>query len=295
MVLWVTLLLILAPAAWCFGAQAVGTDTSLFSLDVKGEQLGTVLEQIKKKTGYTVSLDKEWLTAPVNVRFEQQQLGSGLQRVFESVGIKSHAMKIDNEKKSVTVFVVDGDAPTTESENSAQRDLSQTLAAPAGWRPPEEVQKIVASRNQPSDVDPSEQTLWPAGDDGKTVMTIQELRAFKAEEERASENADPLDQQLFPFGANGKPGLTVRELKAIRESASQQMGNTVDLDQPIFPTRPDGKVGITLGELKAIQAAQAKQNASTELLEQIVVPPSDSGGKGLTLRELKIIRRGTLQ
>ena len=299
MVLWVTLLLILAPAAWCFGAQAVGTDSNLFSLDAKGEQLGAVLEQIKEKTGYTVSLDKEWLSAPVNVRFEGQQLGSGLQRVFESVGIRSHAMKIDNEKKSVTVFVVVGEVPRSKGiEKASQNDLSVPGDAEAadngfpGGIPPEEVAKIVAERNRNrTDVDPYSQPLLPPGEDGQPGMTVGQLREMQEEWARQRKLEDPLDRVVLPPGADGTPALTVRDLKAIRESSNRQNSGIHELDQPILPPGPDGTPAITLRELKAIKAAQAKSRTSIDVMDQIVIPPSEHGGKGITARELRAIRQ----
>ena len=290
MVLWVTLLLILAPAAWCFGAQAVGTDSGLFSLDAKGEQLGAVLEQIKEKTGYTVSLDKEWLSAPVNVRFEGQQLGSGLQRVFESVGIRSHALKIDKNTRAINVFVVDGQMQNSAGLSDNENLSSVTLYEQSNGRQkmppgvtPEELKMLTAGgARQGTEIDPYTQPLFPPGDDGDPGMTVGEARD-RYESERQHQWEDPLDEPVLPPGLDGTEALTVRELQSMAEPS-----HFADpLDRPILPPGPDGSPALTVRELKAMEVVKVDEDS----LDRAVLPPGPAGTPALTVRDLKLMNR----
>jgi hypothetical protein len=111
-------------ATLCWGSDHVSANP-MITLDVKNEQLRSVLGKISKTTRWMIKVPDKWLDKPVTQTLNKVTLEEGLRFILKDAGVENLLLMYDENIKLITVF--DTESPQRQS---ADRPVAQVNAQP---------------------------------------------------------------------------------------------------------------------------------------------------------------------
>ena len=168
-------------------ASVKGSELPFFSLDVKDQPLGKVLEKVSRITGYKITVNKEGLDFPVTASLRNVSVYEGLRRILGSL---NHSIISNDKEKKISVVIV-------------AKDIQKK-------------KKGVLSVHK--EIDPLDHEVTPPIRPGERGITQRELNAMQS----LQKEIDPLDMEVTPPVRPGERGMTLRELNAL-ESHRQKI------------------------------------------------------------------------
>jgi len=230
-------------------ASVKGLEPPVFSLDVKNQPLGKVLEKVSKITGYEITVNAEGTDFPVTASFRNIDIYEGLRRIL---GTLNHSIiSNDKEKRISVVIVAKGIQKKTKGGVSGQKkiDPKDEVVTPPGQSgrgmTRGELDALLEADRQR--VHSKDEVVTPPGQSGRG-LTRGELEALL---EADRQRVHPKDEMVTPPGQSGRR-LTRGELEALLEADRQRVHSK---DEVVTPPGQSGR-GLTRGELEALMRSK---------------------------------------
>jgi hypothetical protein len=231
-------------------ASVKGSEPPVFSLDVKNQPLGKVLEKVSKMTGYEITVNKEMSDFPVTASFKNVSLYEGLRRILGSL---NHSIISNDKEKTISVVIVSKDIDKEKKGVvSGQKKMDpkdETVTPPSSSGQPgltrSELQDLLEAHRKK--VLSKDDIVTPPSESGRGLTRGELENLLEANRKKIL----PKDEVVTPPSESGR-GLTRGELQAIKE---QQRQKIVTKDTVVTPPGQSGR-GLTKGELEALLEAK---------------------------------------
>jgi len=186
-----------------FTSRAAHTDNSIaeeiISLDVTGQPLGEVLEDISEATGYQFIIDESWEEFPINASFKNEPLHKGLKIILRNL---NNAVIYGSDHK-IKIIIYDAEALSGDpaSHSIEIKPSEETIFQPRVQSNPSLLphRKPVSqqNRNDKTDDQSSEEDAESLSESDETTLAGEKQNESEPEEdaEENTEDSEPEEKE----------------------------------------------------------------------------------------------------
>ena len=186
-----------------FTSRAAHTDNSIaeeiISLDVTGQPLGEVLEDISEATGYQFIIDESWEEFPINASFKNEPLHKGLKLILRNL---NNAVIYGSDRK-IKIIIYDAEALSGDpaSHSIEIKPSEETIFQPRVQSNPSLLphRKPVSqqNRNDKTDDQSSEEDAESLSESDETTLAGEKQNESEPEEdaEENTEDSEPEEKE----------------------------------------------------------------------------------------------------
>ncbi len=206
-------------------------DGAVFSLDAENLAFKEVLNEIYRKSDYTVEITDRWLDVPVTVKFRDMPVEEGLKEILRGLNVTGYVMTGDAKEKRINVIIMES-LPEYNVVENKMPVLRPKIAASSADEEGISLAELEAIKKRHREWQKSRQkdtVITPPSEYGRG-MTLGELEEAKSKH-RAKKEAAGSDRLIIPPSEHG-PGMTLGELEEFklkhRAERKKRMRVTVD-------------------------------------------------------------------
>ena len=173
-----------------------GIGSTVFSLDVKNEALGEVMQKVSAITGFQIMISPEWSGWTISARLENVSINYGLRQLLSEL---NHFIVFNEAERRISIII----DSSVSGEGLGKGSLAKVVdQGPPSVRPLSAV--ILNEYINPADI----QVIPPenSGGPGFTQKDLDEIEFRRSK-------IDPANIEVIPPTEAGEKGVTVKEAK----------------------------------------------------------------------------------